>query len=56
MEYVDIEARIANLKRLEDRYVTLLKEQTGKLEDVLKVEQELARVRGEIEQAEGRRR
>jgi hypothetical protein len=56
MVYVDVEARIANLRRLEERYVTLLKEQTGKLEDVLKVEQELARVRGEIEQAEGRLR
>ena len=56
MEYVDVEARIANLKRLEERYVTLLAEATGNLEDVLKVEQELARVRGEIEQAEGRLR
>jgi len=56
MEYVDVEARISNLKRLEDRYVTLLAEQTGKLEDVLKVEQELARVRGEIEQSQGRLR
>ena len=56
MEYVDVEARIANLERLEERYVTLLAEQTGKLEDVLKVEQELARVRGEIEQSQGRLR
>lgn len=56
MEYVDTEARISNLRKLEDRYVTLLAEQTGNLEDVLKVEQELARVRGEIEQATGRLR
>lgn len=56
MEYVDVEARIANLKRLEERFVALLEERTGKLEDVLKVEQELARVRGDIEQAEGRLR
>ena len=56
MEYVDVEARVANLKRLEERFVKLLDERTGKLEDVLKVEQELARVRGEIEQAEGRLR
>lgn len=56
MEYVDVEARIANLKRLEERFVKLLEERTGKLEDVLQVEQELARVRGDIEQAEGRLR
>jgi hypothetical protein len=56
MEYVDVEARIANMTRLEERFVALLKERTGKLEDVLKVEQELARVRGEIEQAQGRLR
>ncbi|MGC1274082.1 MAG: DUF4349 domain-containing protein [Planctomycetaceae bacterium] len=56
MEYVDVEARIANLQRLEERFVTLLAEKTGKLEDVLKVEQELARVRGDIEQSQGRMR
>ncbi len=56
MEYVDVEARIANLTRLEERFVALLQERTGKLEDVLKVEQELARVRGDIEQAQGRLR
>jgi hypothetical protein len=56
MEYVDVEARIKNRKQLEDRLVTLLAENTGKLEDVLRVEQELARIRGEIEQAEGRLR
>ena len=56
MEYVDVEARIGNLKRLEERFIALLQERTGKLEDVLKVEQELARVRGDIEQAEGRLR
>jgi len=56
MEYVDVEARIANLKRLEERFIALLQERTGKLDEVLKVEQELARVRGDIEQAEGRLR
>jgi hypothetical protein len=56
MEYVDTQARISNLQRLEERYVTLLADQTGSLEDVLKVEQELARIRGDIEQAQGRLR
>lgn len=55
-EYVDIEARLANLRRLETRLVDLLANRTGKLSDVLSVERELARVRGEIDQIDGRRR
>jgi hypothetical protein len=55
-EYVDTEARVANLRRLEARMVDLLVTRTGRLSDVLGVERELARVRGEIEQIEGRRR
>jgi hypothetical protein len=53
-EFVDISARVANAKRLESRLVTLLATRTGKLEDVLAVERELARVREEIERYEGR--
>jgi hypothetical protein len=53
-EFVDINARIANSKRLEARLVALLAARTGKLEDVLAVERELARVREEIERSEGR--
>jgi hypothetical protein len=53
-EFVDITARVANAKRLEARLVTLLATRTGKLEDVLAVERELARVREEIERYEGR--
>jgi hypothetical protein len=55
-EYVDIEARLVNLHRLEARLIDLLANRTGKLTDVLTVERELARIRGEIEQIEGRRR
>jgi hypothetical protein len=55
-EWVDVDARIANGKRTEARLVGLLAEHTGGLEDVLAVERELARVRGEIESAEGRMR
>jgi hypothetical protein len=55
-EFVDITARVANARRLEDRLVTLLATRTGKLEDVLAVERELARVREEIERYEGRLR
>ncbi len=53
-EFVDITARVANSKRLEERLVGLLATRTGKLEDVLAVERELARVREEIERYEGR--
>lgn len=55
-EFVDVTARAANAKRLEDRLVDLLATRTGKLEDVLAVERELARVREEIERYEGRLR
>ena len=55
-EFVDVEARVANAHRLEARIVDLLAHHTGKLEDVLEVEQQLARVREEIERYEGRMR
>lgn len=55
-ELVDLEARIANARRLEARLVELLATRTGRLEDVLAVERELARVREEVERLEGRLR
>lgn len=55
-EYVDIAARVENAHRLEARLVDLLANRTGKLQDVLSVERELARVREEIERYEGRMR
>lgn len=55
-EFVDITARMTTSRRLEERLVTLLATRTGKLEDVLAVERELARVRQEIERYEGRLR
>lgn len=55
-EYVDITARVNNGHRLEDRLIALLATRTGKLQDVLSVERELARVREEIERYEGRLR
>jgi hypothetical protein len=55
-EFVDLTARVANGRRLEDRLVELLRTRTGKLQDVLSVERELARVREEIERMEGRLR
>jgi hypothetical protein len=55
-EYADASARLANARRLEERLLALLTSRTGKLEEVLAVERELARVRGEIERIEGRLR
>ena len=55
-EYVDVTARVANAKRLEQRLIDLLDKRTGRLSDVLGVERELARVREEIERYEGRLR
>jgi hypothetical protein len=55
-EWVDVQARIDNSVRAETRLQELLATQTGSLSDVLSVERELARVRGEIESAEGRMR
>lgn len=53
-EYYDVQARVRNSKKQEERLLKLLETATGKLEEVLKVESELARVRGEIERLEGR--
>ena len=55
-EYVDVAARVANSRRLEERLIRLLETRTGRLEDVLAVERELARVREEIERLDGRMR
>jgi len=55
-EFVDVTARVTNARRLEERIITLLSTRTAKLDEVLRVEHELARVREEIERYEGRLR
>jgi hypothetical protein len=55
-EFVDLTARVANARRLEQRLIELLANRTARLADVLAVERELARVREEIERVEGRLR
>ena len=55
-EFVDVTARVTNARRLEERLISLLANRTGRLDDVLRVERELARVREEIERYEGRLR
>jgi hypothetical protein len=55
-EFSDVAARVANGKRMEGRLLDLLAQRTGKLQDALTVERELARVREEIERYEARLR
>jgi hypothetical protein len=55
-EFTDVTARVANGRRLEARLLDLLERRTGRLEEVLNTERELARVREEIERYEGRLR
>ena len=55
-EYMDLDARIRNKREEEKRLLKHLADSTGKLEDILAVEKELSRVRGEAEQMEGRLR
>jgi len=54
-EYIDLEARLRNLRRQEERLLEIL-DRAESVEDVLEVERELGRVRGEIERLEGRLR
>jgi hypothetical protein len=49
---VDLEARLSNSRHTEQRLTEILATRTGKLSDVLEVEEKLAEVRGQIEQAE----
>jgi hypothetical protein len=55
-EFVDVSARVANARRLEERLLSLLATRTGKLEEVVAVESKLAQVREQIERYEGRLR
>jgi hypothetical protein len=55
-EYYDLEAEIKNKKAEEDRLRRHLDTATGKLEEILTIEKELSRVRGQINQLEGRQR
>jgi hypothetical protein len=51
-QHADLEARLKNSRETERRLQAILLQRTGKISDVLEVEQEIARVRGEIEQME----
>ena len=54
-QLVDLDVRLANGRATEQRLNDLLKNRTGKLSDVLEVEQEISRVRLEIERMDSQR-
>lgn len=54
-EFIDIEARLKAKKALEGQFLEIMK-RSNSVEDALNVQRELAEVRGEIEQIEGRKR
>ncbi len=53
-KYYDLKARLSNARKLEKRFLDLLEKHTGKVSDLLQVERELARVRGQIEVFQGK--
>jgi hypothetical protein len=51
-QHADLLARLKNSRETELRLQDVLRTRTGKVKDILEVEEEIARVRGEIEQME----
>lgn len=51
-EHADLVARLKTARETEARFQAILQQRTGKVSDVLEVEQNIARVRGEIEAME----
>jgi hypothetical protein len=54
--YVDMSARLSNARTTEQRLIDVLQQRTGRVKDILAVEQEIARVRGEIEEMEAEKK
>lgn len=52
-EYIDVESRLNNSKKVEQTYLRLLRRTTS-IEDILKIEQKLGEIRSEIESTQGR--
>lgn len=55
-QYVDLQARLSNARETEQTLLDILRHRTGKLSDVLQVEQEIASVREEIERMEAEKK
>ena len=52
-EYIDVQTRLTNKRKVEQTYLRLLK-RTNSIEDILKIEQKLGEIRTDIESTEGR--
>ena len=50
--YIDLQARLSNARNTEQRLTELLRRQTGKLDEVVTVEEKISEVREEIERME----
>jgi len=55
-EFTDRAARMKNARATEERLLDVLRNHTGQVKDILATEQEIARVRGDIEQMESDQR
>ncbi len=55
-QYFNLEIRLRNQQQLETRLLALLDKPGNKVSDLVEVEREVARVRGEIDELEGRKR
>ncbi len=55
-QYVDLQARLTNARNTEQRLTDLLRERTGRLSDVLEVEQQIDSVRERIEQMDAEKK
>jgi hypothetical protein len=55
-QHADLEQRLITERETEERFRAILQQRTGKLEEVLRVEEEIARVRGQIERMEAEQR
>jgi uncharacterized protein DUF4349/putative zinc finger protein len=55
-QHADLVARLKNSRETEQRLQDVLRTRTGKVKDVLEVEEEIARVRGAIEQMEAQQK
>ncbi len=55
VQFTDLERRIENKKKLEERIIKLLERPDDELKHVIEVERELARIRSEVEGLEGQR-
>jgi hypothetical protein len=51
-QHADLVARLKNARETEQRLIAILEQRTGKVEEVLKVEEQISNTRGEIERME----